>query len=631
MWRQELSPAFPYQNKDTIKQIVAIVTSCFHNRHNCRFVRFGIKMGKKIIWQNDTSRPTRTFLQPLAVGIACAVFVGLILTMGIMDIRRSERNLTAFLENQGLAIIDVVQRLAQENLNALVKIHQREAEKSYAPLTTAISAPQTWLTEALAELGKEVDNTWKADHLSEAGLKKFAKEKGLWLVAVMNKTGRVVFQNRPLSKDLFPDGKSLPKQPEITIELLTKLAQMKKIGYIALQRKDRSGTVIIALDGEGLRYWGLKVSVQKAIEKLGEGQKQGLVYMVVMNKTGLTLGSSGRIPEKWKSNDVKTSMLLAGVRKVESRKVLYFKKKLLDLAAPLYINGKVAGIVRVGLERENADVILEESKNTLSFFMAFVVLIALVSMWLLYHNQNRHLAGIVEIERRLEKAERLSALGKLAAGVAHEIRNPLNAISMASQRLRREFVPADEEKGRDFQLLSGVIRDEIRRLNGIIEEFLSFSKSRKLVLHSYPVADVLQKIVNLIDVEASARNIAIKTEWSNNHVIIPMDMDKLQQALLNFVKNAMESITGEGTIALSVAYKDKHYAIITISDTGCGMSVEEVDCIFNPEYTTKEKGLGLGLALAHEIIRGHGGGIHVISALGKGTTFEILLPAGKLA
>ncbi|MDO9586283.1 MAG: ATP-binding protein, partial [Syntrophales bacterium] len=348
-------------------------------------------------------------------------------------------------------------------------------------------------------------------------------------------------------------------------------------------------------------------------------------------KTGMVLGSSGRLPEKWKKDEMKTYNLLAGTRKVENRKVLYLERYLLDMAAPLYINGKVAGIVRLGLDGESTDLILKENTRNLIFFMIFVVLITLFSMWLLYHNQNRHLMGIVEIERRLEKAERLSALGQLAAGVAHEIRNPLNAISMASQRLKREFTPSDEENGREFQLLSGVIRDEIRRLNGIIEEFLSFSKSRRLILQNYSATDVLQKIVNLISVEAAAKGVTVRTEWNDNPIIIPMDMDKLQQALLNFVKNAMESIIGEGAIRLSVQYKDKNLLANPISDTGCGMSAEEVERIFNPEYTTKEKGLGLGLPLAHEIIRGHGGEIRVFSAPGKGTTFEILLPAGQLA
>ncbi|MCG6534526.1 MAG: ATP-binding protein, partial [Syntrophales bacterium LBB04] len=299
---------------------------------------------------------------------------------------------------------------------------------------------------------------------------------------------------------------------------------------------------------------------------------------------------------------------------------------------PLYINGKVAGIVRIGVDEGSTDTILDENRHNLIFFMFFVVLITLLSMWLLYHNQNKHLSGIVEIERRLEKAERLSALGQLAAGVAHEIRNPLNSISMASQRLKREFIPTDDAKCQEFQLLSGIIRDEIRRLNGIIEEFLSFSKSRRLELHEYSATVVLQKITNLIKEEALSKGIIIKTDFDGKPFIIPMDMDKLQQALLNFVKNAMESISGNGVITMSIMQKDRDRIGITISDTGCGMSTEEMEHIFNPEYTTKEKGLGLGLALAHEIIRGHGGEIRVFSAPGNGTTFDIILPterAGK--
>jgi signal transduction histidine kinase len=299
----------------------------------------------------------------------------------------------------------------------------------------------------------------------------------------------------------------------------------------------------------------------------------------------------------------------------------------LEIVAPLRLGGEIAGIVRLGLERGNTDQILAENRRNMFIFLAFVVLIALLSMWLLYHNQNRHLAGVVEMTRQLEKAERLSSLGQLAAGVAHEIRNPLNAISMASQRLKREYMPVDEEKSKEFGTLAGVIRDEIRRLNGIIEEFLTFSKSRRLELRDRPVQEVLGKITTLISEEASARGISLRTDWGNEPIVIPMDMDKLQQALFNFVKNAMESISGDGIVTLSVRNAEKGRVGVRISDTGCGMTTVEVDRIFNPEYTTKEKGLGLGLPLAHEIIRGHGGEIRVLSRKGEGTTFEILLPA----
>jgi signal transduction histidine kinase len=251
-------------------------------------------------------------------------------------------------------------------------------------------------------------------------------------------------------------------------------------------------------------------------------------------------------------------------------------------------------------------------------------------MWLLYHDQNRHLAGVVDMERRLEKAERLSALGQLAAGVAHEIRNPLNAISMAAQRLKRDFTPLDIGKAEDFQNLSGVIKDEIKRLDGIIEEFLSFSKSRRLALSDFSLTEVLQKIVNLIREEASARGVTIETKWRFSPAIIPMDINKLQQAFLNLIKNAMESILADGNIVITVDKEAKNYIVVSISDTGCGMNAEEIERIFSPEYTTKEKGLGLGVPLASEIIRGHGGDIRVISRKGEGTTFEVVLPREKV-
>lgn len=411
-------------------------------------------------------------------------------------------------------------------------------------------------------------------------------------------------------------------------DLFTRLAR-QKIGFLALRRPDGSGTIVIALDQDGVRYWGTRVSVEKAIEKLGEGQGQGLVYLTVREKKGMLLGNAGELPEVWGNDHPLVVKIINGTRPMESRKVTFGGKSLLEIVAPFHLNEKIAGIVRLGLERGNTDQILAENRRNMFIFLAFVVLIALLSMWLLYHNQNRHLAGIVEMERQLEKAERLSSLGQLAAGVAHEIRNPLNAISMASQRLKREFLPADQEKMTEFEAMTGVIRDEIRRLNGIIEEFLTFSKSRRLELHDCPVQEILQKIVNLISAEAATKGITLRTDWGSDPVVIPMDMDKLQQAFLNFIKNAMESISGEGTVTISVRKPVDGRVSIRITDTGCGMTSEEVDRIFNPEYTTKEKGLGLGLPLAHEIIRGHGGEIRVLSLKESGTTFEVLLPAER--
>jgi signal transduction histidine kinase len=587
---------------------------------------------KKIVWQQHPPRFKHPFLQPLAVGLVCAIFIALILFMGIMDIRRSERTLIGFMEDQGKRIIGVVERLTEENLKTMIIASQMTAGGASVPLSEQVLTPQKLLTEAIVAMGREIDNRWKREHLSEAYILKYAQEKNLWLVAVLNGWGDVIFQSRTLPDTLL-DGKapaSAAVRSKKTADLISRLNQLnrlKKIGFIALSRRDESGTIILALDHDSLRYWGTRVSVEKAMEKLGEGQ--GIVYLTVLDKKSIPLGNAGELPPERKMEDPLFAKILAGAVKFESRKVNFDGKSLLEIVAPLRLGGEIAGIVRLGLERGNTDQILAENRRNMFVFLAFVVLIALLSMWLLYHNQNRHLAGVVEMTRQLEKAERLSALGQLAAGVAHEIRNPLNAISMASQRLKREYMPADEEKKEEFGTLTGVIRDEIRRLNGIIEEFLTFSKSRRLELHDSPVHEVLQKIVNLISAEAAAKGISLRTDWGNEPIVIPMDMDKLQQALFNFVKNAMESISAEGIVTLSVRDAEKGRVGIRVSDTGCGMTTGEVDRIFNPEYTTKEKGLGLGLPLAHEIIRGHGGEIRVLSRKGEGTTFEILLPAEK--
>ncbi len=581
-----------------------------------------MKQNEKVIWQHGSNLRSKRFLQPLAIAIVCAIVILLILITGIMDLRRLDNTLVSFMQNQGLSIVGVVQKLTQENLSSLRQTQQTAVEQGSVPVT-AFSPKQLLLTE-MQNSAVEVDKKWKVDRLSEDYLKKFALEKKLWLITVLNETGGIVFQNR-----VFPSDANASAGQNMGINLLKQLVS-RKIPFVALQRRDKSGTVIIALDREGQRYWATKVSIEKVIKELGEAQGQNLMYVVVMDQQETVFGSVGELPPKWDKDDPFISAVFSGARSVLGRKISHNGKSLLDIAAPLYLDGQIAGVVRLGLNREEMDKVIEENRLNMFIFMAVVVLITLLSMWFLYHNQNKHLAGIIDIERRLEKAERLSALGQLAAGVAHEIRNPLNAISMASQRLKREYVPADEEKSKEFQTLAVVIRDEIRRLNGIIEEFLTFSKSRRLELHKYPVTEVLQKIVNLIGEEAASRGITVETRFNSKPAIIPMDMDKLQQAFLNFIKNAMESITDKGSIIISVEPSGKSRISVKISDTGCGMTSEEIDRIFNPEYTTKEKGLGLGLPLAHEIIRGHGGEIRVISQQGSGTTFEIMLPSEKV-
>lgn len=580
---------------------------------------------KELIINHKARDYNEPFLQPLAVAIVSAILVALILIMGFLEIKRSEKNLIDFMEDQALSTIGVLQRLTEENLKSIIAVPEKTGSNLKDVSKEEATYSKKWVYEAITTLAKDLDKQWKKGKINNDYLHKFAADNNFLYVGLLNSKGKIVYQSSPLQTNML-DARELVKNGRklTTLEIMEKIRVKRGIGFIALSRKDNSGTVLISLDKAGSVYWILKVAGEKGMNKIGEGH--GIIYMEIINDQKKLLSSVGKPPPSLNNQTFNFKKILDGNEKIISRKINYNENRILDLAAPLYLDKKIVGIVRIGLDRSSMDKSIAENRQNIFIFMFFIVIIALLSMWLLYHDQNRHLAGIVEIERQLEKAQRLSAIGQLAAGVAHEIRNPLNAISMATQRLKRDFVPSDPQKVDDFQNLSGVIKDEIKRLNGIIEEFLTFSKSRRLEFSNFSVTEVLQKIVSLVREEASTRGITIETKWRETPAL-SMDINKLQQAFLNLIKNAMESITeAEGKIIITVNKEGKNYIVVSISDTGCGMTAEEIERIFNPEYTTKEKGLGLGIPLACEIIRGHGGDIRVISRKDKGTTFEVVLP-----
>lgn len=576
------------------------------------------------------------FIQPFAVGIVSAILVALIIIMGYLDIRRSETNLVGFMEDQALTTISVLLRQTEDNLKSIAAAKgkmpahlksAREAESAYSIQL---------VYDAIMMLGQKIDEQWKKKLVNNAYLSEFAADNHFWYVAILNMRGEVIHQSNPLKTDMLSKSDLyVHGRKATTVELLEKIRIKQDIGYVGMRLKSGSGIAVFCLDKEGRLFWSLKVAVERAMNKMGEGH--GIAYLQVFNDQKILLGNIGELPDDLRDRNLNYQEMMKEKKRILSRKFDGREGKILDIAAPFILenpympNKKIAGLVRIGLDRGSMDQIIAENRRNIFIFMLLVVGIALLSMWLLYHDQNRHLAGIIDMERRLEKAERLSSLGQLAAGVAHEIRNPLNAISMATQRLKRDYVPPDEAKAQEFKNLSTVIRDEIRRLNAIIEEFLSFSKSRRLELINFSVTEVLQKIVSLIAEEAKSKGITLETKWRLSPAVIPMDMNKLQQAFLNFIKNAMESITGQGTITIAVDKENKNYLLVSITDTGCGMTAEEIEKIFSPEYTTKEKGLGLGIPLATEIVRGHGGDVRVISRRGAGTTFEIILPLEKIS
>jgi PAS domain S-box-containing protein len=231
-----------------------------------------------------------------------------------------------------------------------------------------------------------------------------------------------------------------------------------------------------------------------------------------------------------------------------------------------------------------------------------------------------------QLEEQLRRREKLTAMGQLASGVAHEIRNPLNAISMIVQRFQKEFHPVSDQE--EYFGLTRTVRSEIERIGQIIRQFLDLARPPKLNPAPVAVAALIRQSLEVIRAQAEAKHIRLITSQDATAVLIG-DRDQLHQALLNLLQNAMEAVAEEGTVAIRTKSLDQHIAV-EISDDGAGMTPELQKRIFDLYFTTKPAGTGLGLALVHRIVTEHGGEIAVQSSPGQGTTFTLTFPVEEV-
>jgi two-component system sensor histidine kinase HydH len=226
------------------------------------------------------------------------------------------------------------------------------------------------------------------------------------------------------------------------------------------------------------------------------------------------------------------------------------------------------------------------------------------------------------LEREAQRKEKLTAMGELAAGVAHEIRNPLNAVNMIAQRFEKEFRPRDDED--EYRSLARVLRSEAQRVNGIVQQFLRFARPPKMSVQDISTGGLVQHLTTLFESQARSKSVALSVTCSDN-TTLHIDREQMTQAFLNVLQNALHATSAGGRIDLGCV-RTKDALKFTITDSGNGIPAEHLTKIFNLYFTTKTDGTGMGLAITQQIIAQHNGTIEVTSEIGKGTTFTILLP-----
>ncbi len=263
---------------------------------------------------------------------------------------------------------------------------------------------------------------------------------------------------------------------------------------------------------------------------------------------------------------------------------------------------------------------------TISFcvMLFFLVVAGAISIYGIFLLQRRHGTKLAELKKEMELKERLVSLGKMASGMAHEIRNPLNAISMSVQRMKREFTPEHDKE--EYYTFIDIVRAELLRVDRIVEEFLLSTKSRVPFLKEN-LYTIVEELVILTKEQTEARNITVYNVVDKN-IFLECQKERLKQALYNLLLNGIEAIKGEGRVELFTQVKGKCVELF-IKDTGTGIKKEHLQNVFEYHYTTKDKGMGLGLPISYMIVKDHGGDIKVTSEEKQGTTFVISLPVDR--
>jgi two-component system sensor histidine kinase HydH len=229
----------------------------------------------------------------------------------------------------------------------------------------------------------------------------------------------------------------------------------------------------------------------------------------------------------------------------------------------------------------------------------------------------------LQLKERLSRAERLSALGEMAAGISHEIRNPLGIIRSSAELLKKKLNSLDPSN-----TIPEIIVEESTRLNNIITDFINYARPRTPNLSACRVEEVVEKNLTFLASQIKNQGYTIHTQFQNHLPEIMADSSMLYQSFLNILINAMQAMPEGGTISIEIGASDSVVHLF-FDDQGPGIPDHVMDKIWDPFFTTKEKGTGLGLGIVKNIIESHGGSIQIMNLMPQGTRVVVELPAGQ--
>ena len=564
------------------------------------------------------------------LGIFSGIILVILIINGLLEINRTQKGFYLLLEREAIVLIQHFEKNIQEALTSLRWVESEPEKVSLnAPFSGILFGLEDSVAEYLLEAIHRVDQIDRERPLNASDFQYLIEQYHITSIEIYDSRGNSL---RGWPSSFSPPEKQIllreligKKQP-VVIDLFGKPLSEEQWFSMAVWRRTNPEIVALYLNGEQMKRLFRQFAIQRAISDIGV--REGILYISVQDASLNTIAStdSSLIGRKEEDSFLKNSLQAKQVlfRHYQSSK----GQKIFEVVKWLSSKDKTTGLIRIGYTTAEIQPILSQIKKNVSLSVFFFLILGISAITLIGVNQNRHLRKMKEMEDRVQLAERLSSLGHLAAGVAHEIRNPLNAMGMGLQRLKREFIPRDESKKEEYISFIELILKETRRVNEIIEQFLTLSRPFQLNPRKSSLQDLLKNLVTLFQEEASSMGITLQAEIPAELPFITIDPETLTQAFINIMKNGMQAMGQGGTLRIETKSL-KEGVEVMISDSGSGIPPEQMERIFNYYYTTKERGVGLGLPIAHRIIEAHGGQLKIESRVGSGTKVTVTLPVER--
>ena len=568
-------------------------------------------------------------LSPIYLAILAGIFLAILTINGFLEINRTRNGFFRLLEREGIVLIQHFEKNIQEVLESLQTMETHPERLFNPPLTSPLYGIEESVAEYLLEAARRIDQLDGEKSLSPSDFRSLSVQYVVASIEIYDSTGRLLRglpfpslsqQRERMLRELIQNNRP------VFVDLFEKSVLGEKESpwfSIAIWRKAGPGMIALHLDRDRIKRLFRQFSIQSAISDMS--LREGILYISIQDTDLNMLAHTDSSLIGAKQED---SFLKSSLQNPVSRSRLYPVEKgeeIFEVLKPFSFNNKPFGLIRIGFSPGETQPVLHQIKKNVFLSILSFLILGISAITLIWVNQNRHLKKLKDMEDRIQRAERLSSLGHLAAGVAHEIRNPLNAIGIGIQRLKREFPPKERAKEEEYASFTDVIFKEVGRVNGIIEQFLTLSRPFQLDLKLSSLQEILKSLVTLFEGEASLLRIQIQAEIDSELPLISMDHDRLTQALINIMKNGIQAMEQGGVLRIGT-HPLKDRIEIVISDTGVGIPADQMEKIFNYYYTTKKEGVGLGLPIAHRIIEAHGGQVNVQSQVGKGTRVTITLP-----